>query len=78
MCRRLIPDVDTDADGLSDLTEHLLGLNPNVADSNPQVRLASWHFKTPDCFLFIDRPGLIGVRRSDSPNRERLGSSPQA
>jgi len=35
---------DTDAEGLSDLTEHLLGLNPNVADSNGQVRLVSWPF----------------------------------
>jgi len=42
------PSVDTEADGLSDLTEHLLGLNPNIADTNPQVRLASWHFNTPD------------------------------
>jgi len=40
----LTDPLDTDAEGLSDLTEHLLGLNPNVADSNGEVRLVSWHF----------------------------------
>jgi len=33
-------DKIADSDGLSDLTERLLGLNPYIADTNPQVRLA--------------------------------------